>query len=1457
MATLIGIVSKVIGQVFAEASNGTRRALVEGDRLFAGDQLVTGAEGAVAVHLQNGQELTLGRGSSLQMNSQLLGHQVPHVETAEAATPTQAQLSDVERVQKAIAAGDDPTQTAEATAAGPGTSGAPGGESGGGHSFVLLEEVAGRVDPTIGFPTAGFNGIPEFPLERLAGDPDNGGNAAAAPIGADTPDVPNDPETPDHPVTLNGLDVEGGELTVYEKNLTYGTDPDHPALTQTGTFTVSAPDGLQTLTVGGIAVVTAGVAAGFPQSADTWHGSTLTITGYDPATGVVTYSYTLNYDSDHPNAGGANSISENFDVVATDTDGSTATGQINVNIVDDTPNANPDATSVTEGGVVSGNVLWNDVAGADGPLLGGGVVGVRAGSDTSTPVNGGLNTQINGTYGYLTLDAQGNAEYHSNPNAVNGPGATDVFTYTLRDNDGDESTTTITIDVNNSCINNPVTLNGLDVEGGELTVYEKNLTYGTDPDAPALTQTGTFTVSAPDGLQTLTVGGIAVVTAGVAAGFPQSADTWHGSTLTITGYDPATGVVTYSYTLNYDSDHPNAGGANSISENFDVVATDTDGSTATGQINVNIVDDTPNANPDATSVTEGGVVSGNVLWNDVAGADGPLLGGGVVGVRAGSDTSTPVNGGLNTQINGTYGYLTLDAQGNAEYHSNPNAVNGPGATDVFTYTLRDNDGDESTTTITIDVNNGCITPVTLDGLDACGGELTVYEKNLTYGTDPDHPALTQTGTFTVNAPDGLQTLTVGGIAVVTAGVAAGFPQSADTWHGSTLTITGYDPATGVVTYSYTLNYDSDHPNAGGANSISENFDVVATGTNGSTATGQLDVNIVDDTPNANPDATSVTEGGVVSGNVLWNDVAGADGPLLGGGVVGVRAGSDTSTPVNGGLNTQINGTYGYLTLDAQGNAEYHSNPNAVNGPGATDVFTYTLRDNDGDESTTTITIDVNNGCINPSSDNGVTVITNVLSGSVTVPGDVLLANDTDANPLTASPTTFNTGWIAKGADFTGSNQNYSCIGGNAQSVTIARSAFVANTAAMTAVLVVSGALGEVRHNSTNDEDRITVTLKQGETLNLDHNLAAGHVALEYSVNGGAFIAIGDGQTITAASDGTYQIHITNIDNDGPGHSGKGAENYQLTLTVDYSGAHNTTPDYHGTYTVNDHHGGSDNAGVTITYQDGHTLTGTAGDDVLVAGTGDNVINAGDGNDVLSAGAGNNELHGGAGNDLLYSGPGNDLLDGGTGLDTASYAHATAGVKVDLSLLSAQNTQGAGTDTLTAIENLTGSDFDDKLTGDNHNNIITGGLGNDVLNGGGGDDLLIGGLGNNTLTGGAGVDTFQWLKGNSGHDVVTDFTPGTDKLDLSQLLQGENGTAASLDDYLHFKVTGSGDSLVTSIDVSGMAGAAPNQTIDLAGVDLASHYGVAPGAGGVIAGGADTATIINGMLNDHSLKVDTV
>ena len=210
MATLIGTVTKVMGQVFAQASDGIKRPLFEGDRLYAGDQLITGAEGAVAVKLQNGEELTLGRGSSITMTGQLLADQAVPVIVDEAQTPSQAQLTDVEQIQKAIAAGEDPSKTAEATAAGPNAPTGNTGELGGGHSFVLLTEVGGRVDPVIGFPTAGFNGIPEIPDYRRDADNDTGDDTPA-PIVVPPPPVNN-------PVILNGLDAAGGELNLNEAN---------------------------------------------------------------------------------------------------------------------------------------------------------------------------------------------------------------------------------------------------------------------------------------------------------------------------------------------------------------------------------------------------------------------------------------------------------------------------------------------------------------------------------------------------------------------------------------------------------------------------------------------------------------------------------------------------------------------------------------------------------------------------------------------------------------------------------------------------------------------------------------------------------------------------------------------------------------------------------------------------------------------------------------------------------------------------------------------------------------------------------------------------------------------------------------------------------------------------------------------------------------------------------------
>jgi Ca2+-binding RTX toxin-like protein len=121
------------------------------------------------------------------------------------------------------------------------------------------------------------------------------------------------------------------------------------------------------------------------------------------------------------------------------------------------------------------------------------------------------------------------------------------------------------------------------------------------------------------------------------------------------------------------------------------------------------------------------------------------------------------------------------------------------------------------------------------------------------------------------------------------------------------------------------------------------------------------------------------------------------------------------------------------------------------------------------------------------------------------------------------------------------------------------------------------------------------------------------------------------------------------------------------------------------------------------------------------------------------------------NDTLEGNGGNNVLAGGSGVDTVSYANALAGVTVNLALTTAQNTIGAGSDTLSGFENLTGSGLNDKLTGSSGSNVLHGGGGNDIL------------------AGSSGSDTFDFSSLTDGSDVVTDFVSGADHIDLADLL----------------------------------------------------------------------------------------
>ena len=97
-------------------------------------------------------------------------------------------------------------------------------------------------------------------------------------------------------------------------------------------------------------------------------------------------------------------------------------------------------------------------------------------------------------------------------------------------------------------------------------------------------------------------------------------------------------------------------------------------------------------------------------------------------------------------------------------------------------------------------------------------------------------------------------------------------------------------------------------------------------------------------------------------------------------------------------------------------------------------------------------------------------------------------------------------------------------------------------------------------------------------------------------------------------------------------------------------------------------------------------------------------------------------------------------------------------------------------TATGVETVIGNIHDDRIrvTG-NQGSLVDGGAGNDMITGGAGADTIHGGTGADVMTGGAGADIFLFRavadSPSWSQDIITDFTPGTDKLQFSGMLQG--------------------------------------------------------------------------------------
>ena len=104
----------------------------------------------------------------------------------------------------------------------------------------------------------------------------------------------------------------------------------------------------------------------------------------------------------------------------------------------------------------------------------------------------------------------------------------------------------------------------------------------------------------------------------------------------------------------------------------------------------------------------------------------------------------------------------------------------------------------------------------------------------------------------------------------------------------------------------------------------------------------------------------------------------------------------------------------------------------------------------------------------------------------------------------------------------------------------------------------------------------------------------------------------------------------------------------------------------------------------------------------------------------------------------------------------------------------------------------------------------------VLQGGAGDDTLIASHAGDTLTGGAGKDVFQLPYAPNSPVHVTDFTPGTDVLDLRALVPNYHGTDPLNDGYLDYGPDGNGGTIVW-VDPDGTGPDYQYYAVDLEGV----------------------------------------
>ena len=636
---------------------------------------------------------------------------------------------------------------------------------------------------------------------------------------------PSAPEVDiDYDVTIAaGPEAGAVDLTVYEGGLAGGSQAGQAATptTASGSLNINAPDGVASIVIGDVVVYENGKLTGNVVTTDE---GTLAVTGYDPVTGKLDFSYTLDRNTtEHDKSDPATDtqISHDLTVTVTDTDGDSDSTTITVNVVDDVPTIGSFSHEMSEGDAVPvvGNALTGAVAGADG-------------------ANFAWDANQNGHFGTITLNADGTYSYRlDNDNATvkeltDGETLTEEFTYTYTDADGDIAEGKVTITINGK--DNGIVIEPTDPAAGSdtVTVYESGLADGSQAgqdDAPT-TASGSLIITAPDGVASIVIGGIVVFEKGGLTGNTVSTDE---GTLAVTGFDPVTGELKFTYELSGNTTEHSGSGMDDISHDLTVTVTDMDGTEVDSTITVNVVDDVPTISADSLSkdVASGAEVTGRV---DIDyGAD-----------NEGGQKSLTVNGQKGTAAedgklsfdldNGT---LVFDpATGGYEFTAKANVT----TDQTLEFVVTDADGDTDEVTVTVNISKPEAPSFT--------GTVSVDEEGLADGTNPD--ATSETATWT--APDGYTIVSVN--------------------DGKLGTVV----KTGDTTLDYTLSDAITHPAGLGENTATgaDSFEVTIMDGDGNTYTVKVDVDVTDDVPTISAsDISSTVIPGSGAGNLENGEAA--------------------------------------------------------------------------------------------------------------------------------------------------------------------------------------------------------------------------------------------------------------------------------------------------------------------------------------------------------------------------------------------------------------------------------------------------------------------------------------------------------------------------------------------------------------------------------------------------------